>query len=83
VKNLIEAAAKRFGVPPEALDLIDRQFISQVIEEFPSLLLPPIMGTLKHEYAVNGLEWVKQNVSSLRSQFLLLKELYGPTWVLA
>jgi hypothetical protein len=83
VKNLIEDAAKRFGVPSEVLDLIDMQFISQVIEEFPSLLLPPIMGTLKQEYVVNGLDWMKKNVASLREEFLFLKRLYGPTWILA
>jgi hypothetical protein len=83
MKTHIEAAAKKFGVPPEVLDLIGRQFILQVIEEFPTLLLPPIMGTLKHEYVVNGLEWIGQNVASLRKQFMQMKELYGPTWILA
>jgi hypothetical protein len=83
VRNLIEAAAKRFGVPSEVLDLINMQFISQVIEEYPSLLLPPIMGTLKHKQVLHGLDWMKQNVASLREEFLLLKRLYGPTWILA
>jgi hypothetical protein len=70
-------------VPSEVLDLIGRQFISQIIEEFPTLLLPPIMNTLKQEYMKNGLEWIKQNAISLRGQFLLLKKLYGPAWILA
>jgi hypothetical protein len=70
-------------VPSEVLDLIGRQFISQIIDEFPSLLLPPIMNTLKQEYVKNGLDWIKQNVLSLQEQFLLLKKLYGPTWILA
>jgi hypothetical protein len=83
MKTHIEAAAKKFGVPPEVLDLIGRQFISQVIEEFPSLLLPPIMETLKHGYVKNGLGWIKENVGSLQKQFLVLKRLYGPTWILA
>jgi hypothetical protein len=29
------------------------------------------------------MEWIKQNVMSLREQFLLLKKLYGPSWILA
>jgi hypothetical protein len=41
------------------------------------------METLKHGYVVNGLDWMKQNVASLREEFLLLKRLYGPTWILA
>lgn len=83
MESLIESAARKFGVPTEVLDLIDRQFISKVIDEFPDLLLPPIMNTLKQEYLKNGLEWIKQNVMSLREQFLLMKRLYGSTWILA
>ena len=83
MKAMLEAAARQFGVPPEVLDLIDRNWISQVIDEFPSLLLPPVMQTLHREYVKNGLEWVRQNVASLRNQLLLLQKLYGPTWILA
>jgi hypothetical protein len=83
MQQLLESAAKKFGVPSEVLDLIGRQFIFQIIDEFPSLLLPPIMNTLKQEYVKNGLEWIKQNVRTLQEQFLLLKKLYGPTWILA
>jgi hypothetical protein len=83
MENLIESTARKFGVPTEVLDLIDRQFISTVIDEFPDLLLPPIMNTLKQEYLKNGLGWIKQNVISLQEQFLLLKRLYGSTWILA
>jgi hypothetical protein len=83
MENLLESVAKRFGVPAVVLDLIGRDFITEVIDEFPSLLLPPIMSTLKQEYLKNGLEWTKQNILSLREQFLLLKRLYGPTWILA
>jgi hypothetical protein len=79
----LESAAKKFGVPPEVLDLIGRQFISKIIEDFPCLLLPPIMDTLKHGYVRNGLEWVKENVASLQREFLEMKRLYGPTWILA
>ena len=56
MKNLIEAAAKRFGVRSEVLDLINMQFISQVIEEYPSLLLPPIMETLSMSRCCMG--WI-------------------------
>jgi hypothetical protein len=54
-----------------------------VIDEFPDLLLPPIMSTLKQEYGKNGLEWIKQNAMTLQKQFLVLKQMYGPTWILA
>jgi hypothetical protein len=83
MKARLEAAARQFGVPSDVLDLIDRNWICQVIDEFPSLLLPPIMQTLRREYVKNGLEWVRQNVTSLRNQLLLLQKLYGPTWILA
>jgi hypothetical protein len=32
MQNLLESAAKKFGVPSEVLDLIGRQFISQIID---------------------------------------------------
>jgi hypothetical protein len=73
----IETAAEKFGVPAEVLDLIGRDFISQIIEEFPSLLLPPIMSTLKQEYVRNGLDWIRQNVLPLQKHFLVLKHMYG------
>jgi len=78
MQNLLESAAKKFGVPSEVLDLIGRQFISQIIDEFPSLLLPPIMNTLKQEYVKNGLEWIKQNVLSLQEQFSPSQEAVRP-----
>ena len=74
---VIESAAEKFGVPDEVMDLIGRDFISQIVEEFPSLLLPPIMSTLKQEYVRNGLEWVRQNVLPLQKHFLVLKHMYG------
>jgi hypothetical protein len=83
MQKKIEAAAKKFGIPSEVLDLIDRNWISQVIDEFPDLLLPPIMETLHREYLNHGLESIKQNVKPLQEQFLLLKRLYGPKWLLA
>lgn len=83
MQSLLESAAKKFGVPVVVLDLIGRNFLSQVIDEFPDLLLPPIMSTLKQEYVNNGLEWIKQNATNLQKQFLSLKQLYGPTWILA
>jgi hypothetical protein len=83
MQNLLDSAAKKFGVPVVVLDMIGRNFLSQVIDEFPDLLLPPIMSTLKQEYVNNGLEWIKQNATNLQKQFLSLKQLYGPTWILA
>lgn len=74
---MIESAAAKFGVPSEVLDLIGRDFISQMIEDFPSLLLPPIMSTLKREYVRNGLEWIRQNALTLQKHFLVLKHMYG------
>jgi hypothetical protein len=74
---MIESAAAKFGVPSEVLDLIGRDFISQMIEEFPSLLLPPIMSTLKREYVRNGLDWIQQNALTLQKHFLVLKHMYG------
>jgi len=73
----IESAAAKFGVPAEVLDLIGRDFISQTVEEFPSLMLPPIMSTLKQEYIRNGLDWIRQNVLPLQKHFLVLKHMYG------
>jgi hypothetical protein len=83
MKAMLEAAAKQFGVPSEVLDLIDRNWIYQIIDEYPGLLLAPIMQTLRQEYVKNGLEWIRQNVLSLRNQIMLLQKLYGPTWILA
>lgn len=74
---MIESAAAKFGVPSEVLDLIGRDFISQMIEDFPSLLLPPIMSTLKREYVQNGLDWIRQNALTLQKHFLVLKHMYG------
>lgn len=79
MKSLIESAAIKAGVPLVVLDLIGRDFISQIIEELPNLLLPPIMGTLKEHYVKRGLEWIEQNISSLQNHFTILKQLYGPT----
>jgi hypothetical protein len=79
MKSLIESAAAKAGVPFDVLDLIGRDFITQIIEELPNLLLPPIMGTLREHYVKRGLEWIAQNVSSLQSHFTVLKQMYGPT----
>lgn len=79
MQNLIESAATKAGVPSEVLDLIGRDYISQLVEDLPSLLLPPIMGTLKREFVKNGLEWMEQNLSSLQNHFLLLRQMYGAT----
>ena len=63
--------------------MLDRNWISEVIDEFPSLLLPPIMQTLHQEYVKNGMEWVSQSITELRNRIELLLKLYGPTWILA
>jgi hypothetical protein len=81
--SLLESAAEKFGVPAAVLDLIGKNFLSQVIDEFPDLLLPPIMSTLKQAYAKNGLEGIRQNAMTLQKQFLVLRQMYGPTWILA
>jgi hypothetical protein len=47
MSSLVESAAIKAVVPIDVLDLIERDFISQVIEELTDLLLPPIKGTLK------------------------------------
>jgi hypothetical protein len=78
----LETAAARFGVAAEVLNLVDRSFISELLDEFPSLMLPTVMQTLRHEQLLHGLEWIKQNVASIREELLLLKRLYGPTWIL-
>lgn len=83
MKAMLEAAANKFGVPAEVLDLIGRNWISEVIDDFPGLLLPPIMQTLHREYLNHGIDWMRQNVKLLQDQFLFLKKLYGPTWILA
>lgn len=83
MKAMLEAVARQFAVPSEVLDVIDRNWISLVIDESPSLLLPPIMQTLHREYVKNGLEWIRQNSACLKSQLLLLRKFYGPPWILA
>jgi hypothetical protein len=47
MKSLIESAAAKAGVPLFILNLIGRDFISEIIDELPSLLLPPVMATLR------------------------------------
>jgi hypothetical protein len=51
------SAAEKFGIPASVLDVIGRQFITQVVEEYPCLLLPPIMETLKRsDDVVHGVD---------------------------
>jgi len=78
MRSLIESAAAKAGVPLSVVDLIGRDFIFQIIEELPNLLLPPIMGTLRDHYLKRGAAWIEQNVSALQSHFTILKQLYGP-----
>ena len=76
--SMIESAAKKAGVPLEVLDLVGRDFIGQIAEDLPSLLLPPIMSTLKQVFLQNGLNWMEDNLFSLQHHFLLLRQMYGP-----
>jgi hypothetical protein len=80
---LIESAAEKYRVSREIVSLVGIEFISQLITEFPNLLLSPVMQTLKHEQVQHGMDWFRQNVASIREELLLLKRLYGPTWILA
>jgi hypothetical protein len=75
--SLIESAAAKAGVPLFVLDLIGRDFISQIIEELPNLLLPPVMATLRDRYIKEGVVWIEHNVSALQSHFTILKQMYG------
>jgi hypothetical protein len=59
------------------LDLIGRDFISQIIEELPNLLLPPVMATLRDRYLKEGVVWIEHNVSALQCHFTILKQMYG------
>ena len=79
MQSLIESAAEKAGVPSEALDLVGRDFISQIAQDLPNLLLPPIMNTIKQEFLQNGLNWMMDNLISLQNHFLLLRQMYGPT----
>jgi hypothetical protein len=78
MQSLIESAAEKAGVPSEILDLVGRDFISQIAKDLPNLLLPPIMNTIKQEYLQNGLNWMMDNLISLQNHFLLLRQMYGP-----
>jgi hypothetical protein len=78
VQSLIESAARKFGVPTEMLDLVGRDFIGKIAEDFPNLLLPPIMSTIKQEFLQNGLDWMKEDLLSLQHHFMILRKMYGP-----
>jgi hypothetical protein len=78
MQSLIESAANKAGVPLEVLDLVGRDFIGQIAEDLPSLLLPPIMSTLKQVYQQNGLDWMQEDILSVQNHFLVLRQMYGP-----
>jgi hypothetical protein len=78
MQSLIESAAKKAGVPTEVLDLMGRDYITQLIMDLPSLLLPPVMADLKKVYQKRGLDWIRDNVSYLQKHFGVLKQMYGP-----
>jgi hypothetical protein len=78
MESLIESAANKAGVPSEVLDLMGRDYISQLIKDLPSLLLPPVMADLKKVVEKRGVGWIRDNVSYLQKHFGLLKQMYGP-----
>jgi hypothetical protein len=78
MQSMIESAARKFGVPTEVLDLIGRDFISQLTENLPSLLLPPVMADLKKVVEKRGVDWIRDNVPYLQKHFALLRQMYGP-----
>ena len=78
MQSLIESAAEKAGVPSEALDLVGRDFISQIAQDLPNLLLPPIMSTIRQEFLQNGLNWMKEDLLSLQHHFMILRKMYGP-----
>jgi hypothetical protein len=61
------------------LDLIGRDFASQLIEELPDLLLHPIKAALKERDIMRELKQIEQNVSPPQNHFTILKQIYGPT----
>jgi hypothetical protein len=78
MQRLIESAPAKAGVPLSVLDLIGRDFIFQIIEDLPNLLIPPIMGTLRDHYLKRGVAGIEQNEPALQSYFTLLRQMYGP-----
>ena len=79
MERLIESAARKAGVPTEVLDVIGRDYISQLVNDLPSLMLPPVMADLRKVYQSRGLEWIRKNLFYLQKHFGLLKQMYGPT----
>jgi hypothetical protein len=78
MENLVESAASKAGIPSEVLDLIGRDYISQMVKDLPGLLLPPLMADLKKVFEKKGVDWIRDNVSYLQKHFQLLKQMYGP-----
>jgi hypothetical protein len=76
MQNRVDATAKRFGVLPEVLDLIDREFLAGVIEVSPDVVLLAIMVRLSQEYRRHGLDGIRENKGSLQRYFQKLKQLY-------
>ena len=78
MESLIESAARKAGVPTEVLDVIGRDYITQLVKDLPSLMLPPVMADLKKVYQKRGVDWMRENLSYLQKHFGLLKQMYGP-----
>jgi hypothetical protein len=79
MESLIESAASKAGVPSEVLDLIGRDYLTQLVKDLPGLLLPPVMADLKKIFEKRGVGWMRDNISSMQKHFGLLKQMYGPT----
>jgi len=73
----VNLAAIKAGVPQETLNLIGRDFIAQISEDFPNLMLPPIMSTIRRGLSQNGNNWVTDNLLELKHHFFSLREMYG------
>ena len=54
MESLIESAARKAGVPTEVLDVIGRDYITQLVKDLPSLMLPPVMADLKKVFREEG-----------------------------
>ena len=78
MENLIESAATKAGVPADVLDLIGRDYISQMVKDLPGLLLPPLMADLKKVFEKKGIDWIRDNVNYLQKHFSMLRQMYGP-----
>jgi len=78
MENSVESAAEKFGVPAEVLDLVGRDYLAGLVDDLPSLMLPPLMSDLHQIFCSKGIGWIRENVVALRNQFKVLRQMYGP-----